>query len=448
MKKTVTAESIQRLIAKNRVGALAVAFERGHPSVIAEGLAPEPVEEVARLLEKIDREKRIDIFSYLPDEVQVDLAARMPDRELVGLLEDLSHDERADLVEELPEDRRDAALAQLKPEERADIERLKGYPEGTVGAVMTSDFVSLPADSTARGALAHLRRTASGAETIYYSYVLDGDRRIQGVVTLKDLVLAPGDQPVAELMNPDVMTVRARQSAEEAVNLLQQLDLIALPVLDRNGLMVGIVTHDDLHDVAEEASTEDFHRLGGAAGLIHTPLRSASLPQLIAKRLPWLMVLVFMNIFSGAGIAYFEDTIAAAVSLVFFLPLLIDSGGNAGSQSATLMVRALATGDVRMRDWFRLLRREVGVALVLGLCMGAGVAFIGAFRAGPDIAVVVSLTMVTTVLAGSLIGMSLPFLLTRLKLDPATASAPLITSLADISGVMIYFSVARWLLGV
>jgi magnesium transporter len=233
---------------------------------------------------------------------------------------------------------------------------------------------------------------------------------------------------------------------------MAKYDLLAIPVVNGNDSLVGIITFDDVHDVIEEEATEDFHRMGsissgsGADDLVDIGLRDASPWLLIRKRLPWLMALVFMNIFSGAGIAYYEDTIQATVALVFFLPLLIGSGGNAGAQSATLMVRALAIGDVMMKDWFRLVGKEVGIALAIGVCMAIAVSFIGVFRGGMDVAVIVSLAMVCVVLFGSILGMSLPFLLTRLKLDPATASAPLVTSVADIGGVIIYFGIATWYL--
>jgi magnesium transporter len=210
-------------------------------------------------------------------------------------------------------------------------------------------------------------------------------------------------------------------------------------------VLIGIVTVDDVLDVAEEEATEDFHRVG-SVGPIRTSLRDAAILFLYQRRVGWLLALVFMNIFSGAGIAAFEETIAATVALVFFLPLLIDSGGNAGSQSATLMVRALATGDVKGSDWLRLLARELRVALLLGVTMAVAVSAVAFFRA-PEVVVVVATTMTIIVLVGSLIGMSLPFVLTRFGYDPATASAPLITSLADISGVLIYFSIASWYLG-
>lgn len=218
---------------------------------------------------------------------------------------------------------------------------------------------------------------------------------------------------------------------------------------DADDSLVGIVTHDDIHDVVVEEATEDMQKFGGVSHSfpdLNLNMKEARWATILRRRLPWLLVLVFMNIFSGAGIAYFEDTIEAVVALVFFLPLLIDSGGNAGAQSATLMVRALALGDIRLRDWFSLLGKEVSVAIGIGLAMGIALSVIGVFRAGPEVAVVVSITMIVTVLFGSLVGMSLPFLLARLRMDPATASAPLITSIADIGGVLIYFSIATWYL--
>jgi magnesium transporter len=245
-------------------------------------------------------------------------------------------------------------------------------------------------------------------------------------------------------MRRDLVTINHETDQEQVAGIFRQHSFVAVPVIDANGRMKGIVTFDDVMDVAEEEATEDFHQLGGV-GPIETSLRSAGLWLLYRRRIVWLLGLVFINIFSGAGIAAFEDTIATTVALVFFLPLLIDSSGNAGSQAATLVVRALAVGDVRRSDWLRLVRREVFVALALGLSMAAAVALLGAVRA-PEVALVVAITMVLVVIVGSLVGLSLPFLLARLKLDPATASAPLVTSVADISGVLIYFSVARWLL--
>ena len=222
------------------------------------------------------------------------------------------------------------------------------------------------------------------------------------------------------------ITVRPEADRSEAVRLIQHYDLDSLPVIDADGVLLGTVTVDDVMDVAEEESTEDFHRLA-SVGTVDVNIRDAGIWYLFRRRAPWLVLLVFANIFSGAALAHYEDTIASALVLLFFLPLLIGSAGNAGSQSSTLMVRALATGDVSMRDWFSLLLKEFGVALALGLALALAVAGLGIWRGGPAIGLTVALTMVVAVMAGSLIGMSLPFAFSKLKLDPATASTPLIT---------------------
>ena len=227
--------------------------------------------------------------------------------------------------------------------------------------------------------------------------------------------------------------------------LLREYDLLALPIVDGEQKLVGIVTCDDAMDVVVDEATEDFHK--GASIATHIGnLKDATIGLLYRKRVFWLVLLVFGNLFSGAGIAAFEDVIAANIALVFFLPLLVDSGGNAGAQSATLMVRALATGEVVLKDWLKLLGRECLVALALGLTMAVAVALLGVMRGGPAIAAIVASSMVTIVILGSVIGMSLPFLLSRLRLDPATASGPLITSIADAAGVLVYFAIATQVL--
>ncbi|MCC5976069.1 MAG: magnesium transporter [Rubellimicrobium sp.] len=275
--------------------------------------------------------------------------------------------------------------------------------------------------------------------------MLDSDRRLVGTVSLRDLIVARDDFTVEQVTRRKPPFVLASDDRDVAVQMIRRYDLLALPVLDHDGRLAGIVTYDDAMDTAHEAETESFHKTSAVTGL-GTNMLQATVGLLYRKRVPWLVILVFGNIFSGAGIAYFEDTIAAYVALVFFLPLLVDSGGNAGSQSATLMVRALATGDVKLTDWGRMLGREMLVAGALGLTMAAAVSVIGLWRGGPEIALVVSLTMMLIVVMGSLLGMSMPFLLSRFRLDPAAASAPLITSLADAIGVVIYFGMATVLL--
>jgi magnesium transporter len=417
------------------------------PATIADFLRELTLDRSIFVLQALPVRLRAAVFGNLSLETQREIATLLEPQELADLVVAMPHDERADLVQKLTNERAEGLLRLIAKTEREDIRRLSQYPKGTAGSVMTSDYATLPLRATAEEALNILRTIAPDSETIDTAYVLDEQRRLIGYVRLRDLILASPKTPVQAIMVKDVPYVRAEDSKQKAAQLLSKYDMEALPVINGGDALVGIVTFDDALDVAEEGATESIHKLGGS-NLRDVDLRVAPVLFLVQKRVPWLLVLVFMNIFSGAGIAHFEDTITSAVALVFFLPLLIDSGGNAGSQSATLMVRSLALGDVRMGDWFRLLRKEVGVALIMGLIMGIGVATIGMFRGGPDIAIVVAMSMVCIVLVGCLIGMSLPFLLTRFGFDPATASAPLITSIADICGVLIYFSIATWYLDI
>ncbi len=417
------------------------AAESLHPADLAALLERRDPPAAWAVLDGLPVGRQAEVLGYLRPETQVALAADASPRRLASLVTAMDADERADLWARLPAAVREALTPALAVTEREDIRRLAAYPAGTAGAVMTSEYAVLAPQMTAREAMHALRGQAASKETIAVAYVLSPDRRLLGAVSLEELVVAPPAATIAELMRRQPPAVTATEPAPDAARLLARYDLAAVPVLDAGGAMVGIVTADDAIDVAEAEATEDFQKAGGTGGPA-ADLGRADVGLLYRKRAGWLVTLVFANILSGAGIAAFEDTIAANLALVFFLPLLIASAGNAGSQAATLTVRALATGEVRLADWGRLLGREVLVALALGATMAVAVAAIGFWRDGAAVAMVVATTMVVVVLAGSLVGLSLPFLLDRLRLDPASASAPLVTSIADIAGVLIYFSIA------
>ncbi len=426
--------------------------QRTHPADLAAQLAEIPIDKALETLADLDPECCALVLGHMDYDDQREIAFRLPDPKLALVVARMSSDDRVDLLQSLPEDQKETLLHLLAKTEREDIRKLCSYPEGTAGSIMTSEYAVLTPELTAQQAIDKLRLEAPDKETIYYAYVVDSQRRLLGLVSLRQLILAKPEVKIDLLMRRDPVLARADEDQEEVVRKMARYDLLAIPVINGNDALVGIVTFDDAHDVTEAEATEDFHRMGsianeiGADSLMHISLKDAGIWLMIQKRLPWLLVLVFMNIFSGAGIAFFEDTIQAAVALVFFLPLLIGSGGNAGAQSGMLMVRALALGDVRIRDWVYLLGKEILIALGIGIAMGLAVSLIGVFRAGISVTIVVAMSMVTIVIFGSLLGMSLPFLLTRFKMDPATASAPLITSLADIGGILIYFGIAAWYL--
>ncbi len=400
---------------------------------------------VLGLLDCLPIERRANVLGYLPGDEQLEIAEAISDEMLQLILEEMGSDERVDLFNLLGEDRRETLLRRMARQEREDLKRLASYEEGTAGAIMTSDYVAIPSGMTVSQAMMRVRQTAPDAETVYQLYIIDAEGRLAGTMSLRQLMVARPGAQVDDLMIKDVISISVDEEQEEVARLISRYDLLAMPVTDHDERLVGIVTHDDAMDVAESEATEDFHK-GMSIGALEDGVSRVPIWSLYRKRVFWLVLLVFANLFSGAGIAYFEDTIAAQVALVFFLPLLIGSGGNAGAQAATLMVRGMATGDVGVKDWSKLLGRELLVAGALGLTMALAVAPIGVMRGGEAVAMVVAMSMVTIVLFGSLLGMCLPFLLDRVGWDPATASAPLVTTMIDACGVLIYFSIATAIL--
>ena len=392
-----------------------------------------------QLLEQLPN--RSTIYAYLDTDIQVALAYVFPRAVLAKIVGEMPSDERVDLYKQLSQDQRDALLPALAQAKREDIRRLSAYEERNAGALMSSDYATLGAEMNVSEALDALRLEAPDAETIYHAYVIDDDRKLLGVVSLRVLILASPEQLINDIMVSSVISCDVNDDQEDVAKTVARYDLISLPITDASGALVGIVTHDDAMDVASDEATDDFHKSGGVSTMVGR-LKDVSIRVLYRKRVFWLVFLVFGNLLSGLSIANFEDVIAANLVLVFFLPLLVDSGGNAGSQSATLMVRALATGDVVMRDWFSLLGREAIVALMLGATMAVAISVIGYVRGDAVVSLVLAMSMMSVVMIGCVIGMSLPFILSKLGFDPATASAPLITSVCDASGVLIYLFIA------
>lgn len=389
---------------------------------------------------------RAYVFSYLKPQQQVKFAQVLPWATLAEIIGEMPSDKRADIFKQLDLEQQNVLLPALAQAKREDIRQLAAYVEGTAGAIMSSEYATLKPNMTVLDAIKMLRLEAPATETIYIAYVLDEMRKLLGVISLKQLILGQEQDQVDQLMTTDLISADVDTDQDDVAKTIARYDLLALPIVDAQGVMVGIVTYDDAMDVASEEATEDFLRVGAVNASSKLSLKNASIFVLYQKRVFWLVILVFGSLLSGIGIAHFEDIIAANIVLVFFLPLLVGSGGNAGSQSATLMVRALATGDVQFKDWFYLLGRESLVALCLGVTMAIAVSVLGYFRGDAMVALVLALSMLGIVLLGCLIGMSLPFILNRFKLDPASASAPLVTSICDATGVIVYLFIPSQLL--
>ncbi len=441
-------ENFHKLIENREWKVLKQALNELDPFQISEIIEDLPRSEDILLFRLLSRKQAKETFQNLSHEKQEkiieDLARNI--KMITNLLNDLEPDDRTAFLEELPGVITQRLIRLLSPEERKIAIQLLGYPEESIGRLMTPEFIAVKPHYTIEQVLEHIREYGRDSETLNVIYVVDDNMKLIDDLRIRDIILARPDQKIEEITDKRFVSLSAVDDQEQAIRAFSDHDRVALPVTDTRGVLLGIVTIDDVMDVAEEETTEDFHKFGAFQEAIINPLRARIL-HLYKKRIVWLSALVFMNVFSGAAIATFEDVIESVVALVFFLPLLIDSGGNAGAQSATLMIRSLAIGDVRPKDWLRLLGKELLVALLLGITMALAVAVVASFRA-PEVMIVVMITMVLTVLTGSLVGLLLPFVFTNLNLDPATASAPLITSIADICGVLIYFSIASWFFGI
>ncbi len=397
------------------------------------------------LFRALPRHLAADVFSYLDSTHQDALLRDLTDEETRHLLAGLRPDDRTHLLEELPGQATQRLLNLLSPEDRREARQLLGYPEESVGRLMTPDYVAVRPHWTIRRALEHIRGIGKDRETVDVIYVTDASWKLLDTLPLRRFILASPDDTVEQIRDHSFVSVSAFDDREHAVRVMQRYDLFALPVVDSDGVLLGIVTVDDVMDVAEEEATEDFHKVVAVAPL-RMRYRDATVWELYNRRIGWLVGLVLINLASSGVIAAFEETLASAIALAFFIPLLIDSGGNVGAQSATLLVRALATGDVELALWKRAVLREVGVGAALGLTLGLVSAALGVFRGGFEIGMVVGLTMISVVVIANLVGVVLPLVLTRLRIDPAVASGPLITSLADVLGLLLYFSIATWVL--
>jgi magnesium transporter len=413
-----------------------------HPADLGDLLSQLGPEDASRVVRLIPEENRADVFEYVPDDLQVEIVRTMPRPEAAQLLDEMAPDERVDLVQDLPEETKTELLPLLGPDEAQEVRELIRYPETTAGGRMTTEFMRLREEMTADEAIAHVRSVAAEKETVYYGYVLGPDSTLRGVVSLALLVMARPDALVRSIMETRVIEVRVDTDQEEVAKVVRKYNLLAVPVVDERRRMVGIVTVDDILDVVREEQTEDIHRLGAVAP-VEVPYLRASFWSLLPKRAGWLVLIFVGEMFTGTVMREYEDFFKAIPDLVLFIPLVISSGGNSGAQSSTLVIRAMALGQVSAGDWFRVMWREVRMGLSLGLILGT-VGYLRAhfWDAEHSVMMTVGFGLVGIVLWGSLIGAALPLLFRACKLDPAYASGPFVATFVDVSGILIYLTVA------
>ncbi|HZT08293.1 MAG TPA: magnesium transporter [Chloroflexota bacterium] len=417
------------------------------PSELAEVLLQLDAVELATLDLALGPDRLADAVAQLDPSEAAELLIRFSRAAAADILEEMEPDDATDVVDELKQSEAEDILAQMEAEEAKEIRDLLTYPSDTAGGRMTPEYVAIGPDLTVAAAMRLLRTQAPSAETIYYVYVTEPEGRLLGVVSLRDLVVADPLSRIGDIMRTQVLSVPADADQELAAGVLTENDLLALPVVDEGGHLIGVITADDVADVLEEEATEDIERLGGSQPL-DVPYLRATIVQMARKRIGWLLILFVAEAYTGTVLRHFEDTMAAVVSLTFFIPLLIGTGGNVGSQITTTLTRALAVGDVRLRDLLRVLRKELCTGVIVGVIMGS-VSFVRAVTLGvePPVRIVVAVSALAIVLWASAVAAVLPLILRRFRIDPAVVSAPFIATLVDGTGLMIYFTVADRLMG-
>jgi magnesium transporter len=448
------AERCSELIAARRFGELKRVLLGLDAPDVAELIAELGSEHEAVVFRLLPKERATGVFEHLPFEAQEGLLRSLGDKDVAGILDDMSPDDRTELLGELPGKVMKRLVNLLSLEEREIAIRLLGYPEESIGRLMTPDYVQVKPFWTVREALDHIRLYGRDSETLNVVYVTEKGGRLVDDLRMRELLLIDPDARIAELMDLQFVALEAHADQEEAVAEFRKHDRTALPVVDRDGILVGIVTVDDVLDVAEAEATEDIHLLGGSQAF-DEPYLSIRIGTMVKKRAPWLILLFFGQMLTATAMAGFEDALSQALVLALFVPLIISSGGNSGSQAATLIIRALTTGEATLRDWGRVIAREAAAAGIIGLILAtlgfARVALGEAFGSGFGehwalIGVTIGLSLLFVVLWGSLVGTILPMILERLGADPAASSTPFVATLVDVTGIVLYFSVATFVL--
>ena len=396
----------------------------------------------------LPKDVSVEVFAYLPEEDQVEVINGITQREIDHIIEELAFDDMIDLLEELPANLVDKILLNTTKEERSLINTFLNYPENSAGSLMTIDYIDFKVDMTVRQCLEHIKEAGLDSETVYTCYVMDRDRMLLGVVSLRALVMADGDEIVADIMHDDPMSINVLTDQEEVSNIFKRYGILALPVVDKEGRLVGIITVDDIFDVIDDEVTEDFQRMAGVTGDSDEDYLDMSVFKHARNRLPWLFILMISYIFTGNIIANVENLVAAIPALVIYMPMVMGTGGNSGSQSATLIIRGLATEDIEVKDFLKVLWKEFRTSIIVGIVLSllnmARIVFLD--RRGFLVALTVSASMCLVVMVAKMVGSMLPIIAKKIGIDPALMAGPLVSSLTDMISLAIYFQMATMIL--
>jgi magnesium transporter len=410
-------------------------------AAVFEDIGKDKIVQIFRLLPK---SMAADVFSYIEPEEQQIIVEALTDNEVRDIINKLFVDDAVDLIEEMPADVVNRVLQQVNPEKRNLINQMLQYPEDSAGSIMTTEYVELKPGETVSDAFKHIRRIGINKETIYTSYAIGKGRLLLGVVSAKDLMLADPDDKIEDIMDTNVVYANTTDDQEAAAALFKKYNLLALPVVDKDKHMVGIITVDDVVDVIEEEATEDFEKMA-ALNPSDEPYLKTPILKLTRNRILWLLVLMLSATLTGTIIAGYEDALAVLPALVVFIPMLMDTGGNAGSQTSTLIIRGMAVGEIQIGDVLRVLGREFCIALLCGLALALVnyVRIYFMYGKSSALCITVSISLVITIMIAKTIGCILPMVAKKLKVDPAIMAAPLITTLVDGTSLAVYFSIAK-----
>lgn len=424
------------------------------PADIADLILSLEDDEQVLLFRLLPKELAADVFEYLDYETQTSFIRMMSKEGIAEILNEMSPDDRTALFEEMPSNVVRQMIAHLSVEEKKITLQLLGYPENSVGRLMTPDYVAVKEDWTVQQTLEHIRQYGKNSETLNVIYVVNQKGLLIDDIKIRDFLISPLETKVADLMDGNYAYLSVNDDQEVAIEVFKKYDRVALPVIDGAGVLLGIVTIDDILDVAEEEATEDIHKIAAIQAL-EDSYSSTSIFQMIKKRAGWLSILFVSEMFTATAMGFFEHEISKAIVLALFVPLIISSGGNSGSQASTLIIRALALSELKLKDWFYVFRRELFSGLILGVILAA-IGFLRIFvwqetanTYGGSwflVALTVCFSLVGVVTWGSLMGSMLPFILKKLGFDPATSSAPFVATLVDVTGIIIYFTAANFIL--
>lgn len=397
--------------------------------------------ELALAFRLIPKDKAAEVFSNMDTSMQTYLVTMFTEKELKELLDDLYMDDTVDMLEELPANLVKRILATVSASDRSMINQLLNYPEDSAGSIMTTEYVDLREEMTVGQAMAHIKKTGIHKETIYTCYITER-RKLVGIVSAKDLMTTDDNVPIKDLMETEIISVYTHADQEQVAQLFTKYNLLALPVIDQDGRMVGIVTFDDAMDVMVDEATEDITKMAAINPSEKTYFETSVL-QHAKNRIPWLLILMFTSIITGTIITRYENAFAAIPLLVSFIPMLMDTGGNCGSQSATLIIRGIALDEIRFTDLFKVMFKEFRISLIVGafLAVANGVRIFIQYH-NPGLAVVIACSLMGTVIMAKLVGCTLPLLAKKVNLDPAIMASPLITTLVDTFSILIYFNIA------